>query len=142
MARSSIKLKNALNNKTSKRLRFRHSQPSSGTQFIFQGRKRRGAGFLSKVIQSVRGAAKTLSRHALVKKGLAAAKKQLKKKSTQKRLARTAENLASSVIDRISPASSEEKRLLKGIQKKQIKKIVKKLASDPENYNIHQYDSV
>ena len=117
--------------KTSKRLQFKnYGNLPSGTQYIYQGRKRRGAGFLAGLISSARRGARALAKSSTVKKGLAIAKKQLKKKSTQKLITRAAEGLANQFIDKVQPGSSEEKRLIKQVKKQQIKKLVRSLTNN------------
>lgn len=106
--------------RTTKRLKYSDKDKVSGTQFIFNGRKRRGAGILSNIVNKIKGhATKVFSRNT-ANKLLKKAKDQLKKKSTQKLIAKT----ASSVIDGlINDNSNKEKVKVNKRVRKKVRKI-------------------
>ena len=111
--------------RTTKRLHYSDRDKISGTQFIFDGRKRRGAGLLRNIVNSLKGqAAKVFSRNT-AKKLLQKAKVQLKKKSTQKLIAKTASNVIDGLI------SDNSKNIKVKTIKKRVKKKVRKLREVP-----------
>ncbi len=111
--------------RTTKRLNYSNRDKISGTQFIFDGRKRRGAGVLSNIVNRLKGhAAKVFSRNT-AKKLLQKAKVQLKKKSTQKLIAKTASNVIDGLIN------DNSKNVKTKTIKKRVRRKVNKLREVP-----------
>ena len=103
--------------RTTKRLKYSNRDKISGTQFIFDGRKRRGAGLLSNVVNRLKGHAASVFSRKTARKLLQNAKVQLKKKSTQKLIAKTASNVIDGLIND-NTKKSNAKTVNKRVKKK------------------------